>query len=884
MGTVCPVRQTNMVEKGEAMAGIAVEQACRFRMRNGYGICARSAGFLDQSAERMGNEFNDIMNPLFGGHPGQSVLSCVQSEEDVFVALCTMRTEAHGRLAIFTHSYLLPAAEYRLLMEENPEKLLFAPLDKMYTSLPGGAALPQAELVLDHPGPGLEALREKYHLGDAQYALLLWSAYDAICRQSSLCLSFSSVRPDRMKEIRELCYCVLMGLLPSMRGRVSFASSCDMRRQICMEEPQSGYVGGPGIRFCLDGEGSDYRLEELDEVERKFVLHLAQAPAEHREALLRGLDQWLGNLLMPGQSCPLELIVTAYFLSGGETIGDATARSLLASLTRAAEKVQFQENSLDRVLAKLMQSLECFPLRGGEMLLERAQQGKLPFDQVLCLMHCCTEPEKAQLLEQLLNRARSSATDQMVQQLLVDLPPDSSVLEEGLRAQILQWLFSNPTENGIQYAVSLLKRQSAEQCRQIIEQMLTAAGPEPLKLALPQLLYVAFHTGVERFVEMEPEQICRYGLSGPARDRWDRWAEGGTLPEPLLQESARYCVETQYACLGREKEGAQALLLCCREFPHWGKNLLKVVREAFPKLNDEVILQGFLSNVSSREKLVQLCAGELSDAELAEGSSSASRARQLFVQFFRQEKRGLDSRSLRNQLEQEALQLAQTHLAPQVQTGILEQEAQWALKQCSGGEWVTEAAAWLTLVQQLKLLSLCKTPEYQLLCSIRQLEQGEGGQAFSALIRGKGGLSEEKKRELFDSLPQLMARMGKKGIFSWELPFLYSCQDACQEDKNHLDAQKLYDLLKRQETGQSFAWPAEVERADLPAWVDQEQRRLLGKELKRLAGREAGQQVQDLVRVLLEKETAGKAKANAHVSADHENGITSVFKSWFGHK
>ena len=100
-----------------------------------------------------------------------------------------------------------------------------------------------------------------------------------------------------------------------------------------------------------------------------------------------------------------------------------------------------------------------------------------------------------------------------------------------------------------------------------------------------------------------------------------------------------------------------------------------------------------------------------------------------------------------------------------------------------------------------------------------------------------------------------------------------------------MDAQKLYDLLKRQETGQSFAWPAEVERADLPAWVDQEQRRLLGKELKRLAGREAGQQVQDLVRVLLEKETAGKAKANAHVNTDHkENGITSVFKSWFGHK
>src|SRR5699024_7167777 len=129
-------------------------------------------------------------------------------------------------------------------------------------------------------------------------------------------------------------------------------------------------------------------------------------------------------------------------------------------------------------------------------------------------------------------------------------------------------------------------------------------------------------TGVERFAEMEPEQICRCSLSGPARDRWDRWAEGGTLPESLLQESARYCVKTQYACPGREKEGAQALLLCCREFPRWGKKLLKVVREAFPKLNDEVILQGFLSHVSSRKELMQLCAGELSGAELAEGSGS----------------------------------------------------------------------------------------------------------------------------------------------------------------------------------------------------------------------------------------------------------------------
>ena len=99
-----------------------------------------------------------------------------------------------------------------------------------------------------------------------------------------------------------------------------------------------------------------------------------------------------------------------------------------------------------------------------------------------------------------------------------------------------------------------------------------------------------------------------------------------------------------------------------------------------------------------------------------------------------------------------------------------------------------------------------------------------------------------------------------------------------------MDAQKLYDLLKRQETGQSFAWPAEVKRADLPTWMDREQHRMLGKELKRLAGREAGQQTRDLIRALLEKETAGKVKANAHVSADHEDGITSVFKSWFGHK
>ena len=208
-----------------------VEQACRFRLDVGYRTFDQSEGFGPEQEKELGEAFNDTMNSIFP-RTGASILSCAVKRSNVFLARNTLRTDNHGRKTIFTHTYSMTIADYGKLMDTAPEKLLGIPMEQFLEYQTGS---PLATLDADMLSSGTMDARqlfEKYNLTSQRYKELLAGAYEAITEGKPLCLKTDLSDDETEQMVREIAYCVVLGLPAALKGRLSFSSGADTRMNL----------------------------------------------------------------------------------------------------------------------------------------------------------------------------------------------------------------------------------------------------------------------------------------------------------------------------------------------------------------------------------------------------------------------------------------------------------------------------------------------------------------------------------------------------------------------------------------------------------------------------------------------------------------------------
>jgi hypothetical protein len=205
--------------------------------------------------QALGDIFNSAMNTIFP-KLGASVLSCAPGKNDAFYARNTLRTDILGRKTIFTHAYIFDAEEYARYMDSDPTILLSIPMEQMLDSQAPDAQMEQLELsVPEASGMQLESLFEKYHLTPVRYGKLLIGAYEALTSNASLRLKTKLPLEQTEQMVRELTYCILHGLLPVLKGRVSFSSGADTRMKISVIPAGDDSEQASDIVFGVEEDG-----------------------------------------------------------------------------------------------------------------------------------------------------------------------------------------------------------------------------------------------------------------------------------------------------------------------------------------------------------------------------------------------------------------------------------------------------------------------------------------------------------------------------------------------------------------------------------------------------------------------------------------------------
>ena len=267
-----------------------VEQACRFRTSEGYGITAKTPGF-DRNQERVfADAFNDSLIPVFTSL-GNSILSCSVEKGYALYAKNTLRTH-ETRKVIFTHGYIMSREDYAQMMQQMPQRLLAVPASALMDIQTCGENLEQ----VDFPGTqygelSLEKLVSKYHLDTNRYSRLLMGAYEAMTSNRSLLLYTDAPVECREQLVRELTYCIVEGLLPVMKGKVSFSSGADTRMDISVLPDGKGIKHGDLVFGVEDDAYTNINFR--DELSAACFRTLGSASWEERKDLLEKMQNWL---------------------------------------------------------------------------------------------------------------------------------------------------------------------------------------------------------------------------------------------------------------------------------------------------------------------------------------------------------------------------------------------------------------------------------------------------------------------------------------------------------------------------------------------------------------------------------------------------------------
>lgn len=488
-----------------------LKQACRFRAESGYGIAAQSAGFTAKQDEEMGKLFNSSMAPLFP-KLGQSVFTCAVGEYgSVFLAKSTLRTDGL-RTMIFTHAYVLDHGDYETLMEQNSAaQLLFLSVEDMLSTQPPSAEM--ADLSLDAADgmvPDLGQLREKYRLDDARYAQLLLGAYRAITTSGSLCLHTNRPLEETPTLVRELAFCIAEGLLPMLKGRLTYSSAADARMKVCVSSATGGQpVGRANIHFAVE-PGIPVAPVKADPMSSAFFRALAQSTALERHALLDQMQRWLSDLSEGSEGTSLGLIVAAYYLSSGQKLHNEEAARLLSSVLNGARGGGTNQQALNRVLIQLLDILyagRACPNTLPQLVERSLCSPDAPYDEaVRRIIGLAPESACAELVDALIRLPDQSLSNikPTVAALLHRISPQGETLAGPLGARIIVWALTWDVTELNQWAVHLAACRPPDEQKELAANILKQAEGHALSSCASELLLALL------------KGLCRCSASGQA--------------------------------------------------------------------------------------------------------------------------------------------------------------------------------------------------------------------------------------------------------------------------------------------------------------------------------------------------------------------------------
>lgn len=418
-----------------------IEQACRFRTSEGYGITARSAGFDKAQENVLAELFNDSMRQLFG-RLGTSLLSCAVQGSYAFYSRNTLRTH-ENREVIFTHSYVLPAQSYADMMCQMPERLLAVPMSALMEVQTCGANMEPVEFPGSEYNPlSLDALFEKYRLTPQRYSRLLMGAYEAMTGSRTLQLCTGAPLEEREQVVRELTYCIVTGLLPVMKGRVTFSSGADTRMNISLIQPGSAGQNQELVFGVDDDRYTTIRFR--DELTSSFFQALGGMSHEQRRAVLEKMEDWLREITDVENDLTLMMICISYVYNSGKAVSSDLSLSLFRSIVKAANK-SLSIKSANAMLTELIESqveqgrvsTNLLSIAAQWYLMDSTDAFRTQTDKALAM---ASEEIRVALAEAVTHMPMTANARQMVRVLMERLPMDSAALTEEIRLQLLQWL------------------------------------------------------------------------------------------------------------------------------------------------------------------------------------------------------------------------------------------------------------------------------------------------------------------------------------------------------------------------------------------------------------------------------------------------------------
>lgn len=418
-----------------------IEQACRFRTSEGYGITARSDGFDKAQENVLAELFNDSMRQLFS-RLGTSLLSCAVQGSYAFYSRNTLRTH-ENREVIFTHSYVLPAQTYADMMCQMPERLLAVPMSALMEVQTCGANMEQADFPgSDYEPLSLDALFEKYRLTPQRYSRLLMGAYEAMTGSRTLQLCTGAPLEEREQVVRELTYCIVTGLLPVMKGKVTFSSGSDTRMNISLL-PAGSAGQNQELVFGVDDDRYT-TIRFRDELTSSFFQALGDMSHERRREVLEGMEDWLREITDVENDLTLMMICISYVYNSGKAITSELSLSLFRSIVKAANKA-LSIRSANAMLTELIESqveqgavsTNLLSIAAQWYLMDSSDAFRCQTDKALAM---ASEEIRVALVEAVTHMSMTANARQMVRVLMEGMLMDSPELTEKIRLQLLQWI------------------------------------------------------------------------------------------------------------------------------------------------------------------------------------------------------------------------------------------------------------------------------------------------------------------------------------------------------------------------------------------------------------------------------------------------------------
>lgn len=530
-----------------------VEQACRFRLDTGYRTFDQSEGFDSIQESQLGEAFNDTMNGLFA-RTGSSILSCTVQRNYVFLARNTLRTDNHGRKTIFTHTYSAACGDYAELMQAEPERWLSIPMEQ-FLEYQAGTAL--STLELDHPveetmNPAY--LFEKYNLTPQRYKQLLIGAYEAITEGKTLCLKTELAPDNTERMVREIAYCVVIGLPAALKGRLSFSSAADSRMAICT---LAGGVSGGDLVFGVE-EPRYTRINARDEASDRMFTALAEMSFEERSAALARMQNWLNNVCSRNDGVSMHLISAAYFLTSGQEMTVETLRTAFLAIASAAGKSIAAETA-DKLMVQLLGGLvdQNMPLPkniasyvASWYLADSSESYAAQAERAVTLI---SVPVCMELIGALISNPATERVYRFTVLLLNRVGSNAEGGNDTLQEGIVDWILANKDSELVRYASSLIQKYSPERAAALTGRILsnasgrTLSGEEEavLRVALERLTGCGFALDAQTCGQLDErtdscsEQLadaaCAYFLS----------VRVGNLPD--MDAKMRLLLETEKA-------------------------------------------------------------------------------------------------------------------------------------------------------------------------------------------------------------------------------------------------------------------------------------------------------------------------------------------------